>query len=143
VQFKYKQQWTIFNLWFLNPYHVIDLRGLEIRPISLVSWFSSKPMRFGAFIIQRYENHILEDTGDLDTILTSWCVLNLAIEAPSSWLNLNHPRLLYIACMGHQNHHQRTKSQQTLSHIKPMFLFSFHCWNRNRSSPYFLHVSSS
>jgi hypothetical protein len=55
----------------LNPFRVIGLRGLETHLVSLVSWLSSKPMRFGVIISQRYENHILEGMGDLGTIFSS------------------------------------------------------------------------
>jgi len=114
-----------FYLWFMNPSHVIGLKRLKTHLVSLISCFSSKQTRYSVIIIQRYENPILEDMGDLITVLSSWGVFNPAIETSSCWFYLNHPGLLYIACINDQNHHQRTKFQQT--HIltsKPDVLLS-------------------
>jgi chemotaxis signal transduction protein len=55
----------------MNPFRVISLRGLEIRLVSLVSWFGLKPMRYDVIIIQRYDNSIFEDMGDLVTVFSS------------------------------------------------------------------------
>jgi len=44
-------------------------------------------------------NSILEDLGyDFEGLFG----FNPTIEVPPCWLNLNHPRLLYMECMGDQ-----------------------------------------
>jgi len=79
VSYKY---W-FYYLWFSNPSHVFGLRRLKTHLVSLVSWFGSKPTRYDIIIIQRFDNPIFEDMGDLGTILSSWYVINPAIEVPT------------------------------------------------------------
>jgi hypothetical protein len=67
----------------MNPSHVIGLKRLKTHLVSLISCFSSKQTRYSVIIIQRYENPILEDMGDLITVLSSWGVFNPAIETSS------------------------------------------------------------
>jgi hypothetical protein len=53
---------------------------------------------------------------------------NPAIEAPSCWLNLNRPRSLYIACMGHQK--KTSKLSSPISHVS---FPSPHCFGAETS----------